>query len=224
MKRTLKNLFAASLLSATLITAKAQLSYDSGSLPGGGVPDNGSPTLFSHTISGSGITSIAEVQVQLSLTGNPVGQGWAGDIFASLNYNFGSQTAILLNQAGVSGGNPAGFGFDGWTVTFLDGAANGDVHSGQPTLPNTILTGIWEPDGRLGPTDGARPDLLSVFNGLPADGTWTLTLSDLSPGATMTLNGWSLQVTSVPEPSSVALAMGGLIIFATARRQCLARR
>jgi hypothetical protein len=224
MNNILKNGFAASLLAATVFTARAQGTYDSGSLLGGNIPDNGSPTLFGHSIAGSGITSISQVQVQLTLTGNPVGQGWAGDIFASLNYNYGSQTAVLLNQPGVSGGNPAGFGFDGWTVTFLDGAANGDIHLGQPTVPNTILTGIWEPDGRLNATDNARPGLLNVFNGLPADGSWTLTLSDLSPGGTMTLNSWSIQMVGVPEPSSTVLVLGGLIILATARRRWLASR
>lgn len=224
MKRPQSTLFAASTLLAAAFSVQAQLSYDTGSLLGGGVPDNSSPTLFSHTISGSGITSITRVEVQLSLTGNPAGQGWAGDIFASLNYNYGSQTAILLNQVGVSSSKPAGFGFDGLTVSFADGAANGDVHLGQPTLPNTILTGTWEPDGRLNPTDGARPALLSVFNGLPADGTWTLTLSDLSPGATMTLNSWSLRIASVPEPNAVALTVGGLIVLAIARIHRFGRR
>lgn len=222
MKNALNILLAAGGLFGAPFASRAQLFYNSGSLPGGAVPDDGSPIPFSHVVSSSGITSITGVKVQLNLAGNPAGTGWAGDMFASLNYNLGSQTAILLNQAGVNGGNPAGFGFDGWSVTLQDGAANGDIHLGQPTLPDTILTGIWEPDGRLSPTDASRPGLLSVFDGLPGDGTWYLTLSDMSSGGSMTLNDWSLEVTGVPEASETAVVMltasGLLVLLRRARR------
>lgn len=215
---------AALVILATTLTGQAQVTYDSGVLPGGSIPDNGSPALFSQTISGSGIASIAQVQVQISITGNPVGQGWAGDIVASLNYNYGSQTAVLLNQPGVSGGSAAGFGYDGWTVTISDGLAGGDIHLGQPTVPDTILTGIWEPDGRLNPTDTLRPAMLSVFNGLPGDGTWSLSLSDVSPGGTMALNSWSIQIKAVPEPGSTMLALCGLMGVLAARRRLFSGR
>lgn len=214
----MKTSFSAWVLLAATLSAQAQVTYDSGPLPGGAVPDDGSPIVFSHVVSGSGIASITQVRVRLELVGSPEGDGWAGDIFASLNYNLGSQTAILLNQVGVDGGNPAGFGFDGWQVTFEDGAANGDVHLGDPSPLSTILTGIWEPDGRLSPTDVLRPANLSVFNGLPVDGLWSLSLSDLSPGGTMEMKDWSLEITGVPEPAHapvavVLLAASGLTVL-----------
>ena len=229
MRITLKTALTASALAAATLAAQAGLVHHSGLLPGGSVPDDGSPVPFGHAVAASGITAITEVSVELHLTGTPAGDGWAGDLIDIffMGNDFGSQTAVLLNQVGVSAGDPAGFGYDGWTVTFEDGAANGDVHLGQPAGPATILTGHWAPDGRQSPTDAARPNLLSVFNGLPADGTWTLSLSDLSPGGTMRLNGWTLDIAGVPvvpEPGETATvmllsALGAAVLFRRSRRR-----
>lgn len=195
--------------------------------PTGNLRDNGSSSIFSQTISTSEITSLTEVKVGLHLVGNPVGGGWAGDIFASLNVNFGAQSAVLLNQVGVSGGNALGFSYDGWNVVFQDGAANGDIHLGQPVAPVTILEGTWQPDGRLLPGDSARPNVLGLFNGKVGNGTWSLTLADLNPAGTMSLQDWSLTFTGlapdpVPEPEEAALLAGlGLLAFALWRRRSL---
>jgi hypothetical protein len=184
------------------------------------VADNGVPLNYGFNLDGtSAITSLTEVQVSMILTGSPVGTGWAGDLFASLNHDFSGQTAILLNQVGVNGGNAFGHGFSGWQVTFRDGAANGDIHLGQPNV-GTILTGTWQADGRLHPLDVGRPNQLNVFNGFAGTGNWTLTLADLAPGGTMTLDSFTLTLTgetaAVPEPAATtawtaaALLAGGL--------------
>lgn len=218
--------FTLVLLLATTLTSHAGLiineyySYNYGSTEGA-IPDSGSKT-FSEFLSTSQIAHLTEVQVCLSLSGNPVGTGWAGDMFVSLNRNLGTQTAVLLNQAGVTGSDPVGFGHDGWNVTFKDTAANGDIHLAQPAEPATILTGLWQPDGRLDPTDTARPAMLEVFNTTSANTFWHLTIADLSEGGTMTLNNWSITLsgfTAVPEPQEyVALAGLGLLAFAAWRK------
>lgn len=193
--------------------------------PGGNIADNGSSSIYTQAIGSSQITSLTEVKVGLHLVGSTGGSGWAGDIYAALNLNFGGQTAVLLNQVGVNGGNALGFGYDGWDVTFQDGAANGDIHLGQPVAPVTILDGTWQPDGRLLPTDSARPKSLSLFNGSSGNATWSLTVADLAPAGTMTLQDWSLTFTGiapdpVPEPSHAALLAGlGLLAFAACRRR-----
>ena len=173
----------------------------------GSIPDNGSAITFSQSLAGSQIASLTQVEIELLLSGDPIGQGWAGDMYVSLNRNLGGQTAILLNQVGVTISNPLGSSFDGWNVTFRDSAANGDIHFAEPSAPATILGGIWQPDGRLAPTDTLRPARLDVFNGTSGSADWHLTLADLAPGGTMTLQHWSLTLTGIAAaPESIAWA------------------
>ncbi len=190
--------------------------------PAGTVSDTGIPLTLSQTIAGSEITTLTEVRVGLNLRGTTAGAGWAGDLFVSLN-RAGGATSVLLNQVGVTSGNPAGFGYDGWNVTFRDTAANGDIHSGIPGGSNTLLTGEWQPDGRQDPTSGTRSALLGVFNGASPNAAWHLTLADLNPTGTMVLESWSVTFTgftAVPElPESGFVAGAVLAGFALWRRR-----
>ena len=217
------------LASLALVAAAAEAAivtenygYTVGS-PTGNIPDTGLTTIFSQTISGSQIGTLTSVRVGLHLTGTTSGEGWAGDIYVALNRDLGTQTAVLLNQVGVTGGNPAGHGYDGWNITLRDDAA-ADIHG--VTLSTGVLTGTHQPDGRLSPTDTARDAQLAVFNGMTGNGTWYLNLADLNPGGTMVLRSWSLELvgnefTAVPEPGSWAV-MGGMLLagFAGWRRRC----
>ncbi len=189
----------------------------------GDIPDFSSAT-FSQLISASQIVQLTEVRVSLDLKGTSAAPGWAGDMFVSLNRDLGTQTAVLLNQVGVTGVDSLGFGYNGWNVVFKDSAANGDVHLGQPTAPATILTGSWQPDGRLSPSGSSRTALLDVFNSAAANSTWYLHVADLSSSGTMTLNSWTLSFTgdtssSVPEPQHFAAFAGASLLgFALVRR------
>jgi hypothetical protein len=179
----------------------------------GTVSDAGIPLTLSQTIAGSEITTLSEVRVGLNLQGTTSGAGWAGDLFVSLN-RAGIATSVLQNQVGATGSNPAGFGYDGWNVTFRDNAANGDIHFGQPAGLATILTGEWQPDGRQDPTSGTRSAMLDVFNGASPNAAWYLTLADLNPTGTMVLESWSVTFTgftAVPEPGEISLAAGVLL-------------
>ena len=58
------------------------------------------------------------------------------------------------------------------------------------------------------------------FNGSQADGNWTLFFADLANGGgTSLVEGWSLNITAVPEPVNLSLAIfgGGMGIFALRR-------
>ena len=186
----------------------------------GDIPDVGSST-FSQLVSASEIVNLTEVQVSLNLKGT---SGFAGDMFVSLNRGLGTQTAVLLNQVGVTGSDPVGFNYGGWNVVFSDSAANGDVHLGLPTAPASILTGSWQPDGRLSPSASARTAQLSVFNSAAANSTWYLHVTDLSNGGSMTLDSWTLSftgtpATAVPEPQHFAAIAGASWLgFALLRR------
>lgn len=225
MKTPCHSLILALALTFAAARASAQIITETYTFPAGGsagvISDDAVPVRFSQTISSSQISILTEVQVTLSLQGTVPGGGWAGDMFVSLNRN-GTQTSILLNQVGVDSGNPGGYGYDGWNVSFRDTAANGDIHSALPSGVNTILTGEWQPDGRQDPLCTDRSANLSVFTGTNPNSDWNLILADLNPTGQMTLGSWSLTVsgvTAVPEPSAwSALVSLGLCAFAAIRR------
>ena len=56
--------------------------------------------------------------------------------------------------------------------------------------------------------------LLAGFDGLAPDGPWTLFFADeVSGGGTSTLNSWSLDISTVPEPGITGLALLGALMF-----------
>jgi hypothetical protein len=64
-------------------------------------------------------------------------------------------------------------------------------------------------------------DLGSAFNGgLLASNLWTLTVADMQSGATARFDSWTLEVSGVPEPSSVSMLIAGAIgLLALNRRR-----
>jgi MYXO-CTERM domain-containing protein len=191
------------------------------------------PVFFLQTIGDSAILSLTDVQVGLHLVGTTEGSGFAGDMFVSLTKDL-SLTSILLNRVGVTGpSGPAsvGFSYDGWDVSFRDTAVNGDIHPASLVFGD--LTGAWQPDGRVSPTDTARPALLDIFAGSGGNGAWQLNVADLGLDSTMRLESWSLTligengeagVAEAPEPSTYAagvalLGMAGAAWWRARRRQ-----
>jgi hypothetical protein len=112
---------------------------------------------------------------------------------------------------------PSGAGNNHLTVTLADSAAT-DVHAAVPTTGT--LSGTFQPDGRnVDPSNSLdttpRTAKLSAFNGMNANGDWTLFVADVASGETMTLNTWSMTIIGVPEPSSAVLfgAAAGLLVW-----------
>lgn len=173
------------------------------------------PSLFLQTINDSAILSLTAVQVGLHLRGTFPDNGFASDMYVALSLDLGP-SSILLNRVGTSFGDPVGFFYDGWNVTFSDDSDNGDIHVWD--AGSGVLTGTYQPDGRILATDESRPAMLSLFNGHSGNGDWRLAVADLSQGGQMTLVGWSLTLigeTTIPEPSSITLlALGaGALLF-----------
>ena len=170
------------------------------------IPDNNaSGVAFSFNLSAGSPLVITNVTVDLQLSG-----GWNGDLYAYLSH--GSGFAVLLNRLGTTAANPDGSGVSGLNVQFSDSYLT-DIH----TALNNPLTGNFAPDGRNVNPYGAldtdpRTALLGGFNGLDPNGTWTLFFADVSPLATSTIQGWSVNIgTTVPEPNSVALLLLGAV-------------
>jgi hypothetical protein len=102
----------------------------------------------------------------------------------------------------------------------LDDTTLTDIHT---AIANSgLATGTFQPDARTADpllvTDTSpRSAYLSSFTGLDPNGTWTLFVADQSPGATSTLQSWTLTITAVPEPGTVLL--GGISMLLLLRRK-----
>ena len=161
----------------------------------------------------SQITEIDSLTVTLEISGT-----WNGDLYAYLTH--GSGFAVLLNRSGRSATDSFGYGDHGFNVTLDDSAPN-NIHTYQsvtiPT-PGTPLTGTWQPDGRNVDPDtvlDTTPSTatLSSFNGIDANGNWTLFVADLSGGDAHTLNSWGMTIAGIPEPSMLALYVAGAALL-----------
>jgi subtilisin-like proprotein convertase family protein len=186
--------------------------FNNGFNNGGAVPD-GNLAGWSDTRNISGVlgndndnpNAIFDINVFLNLSG-----GYNGDLYGYLVHSSGF--AVLLNRPGRSNLSPFGYSDAGMNLAFDEGAAN-NVHTYQlvPGYAVSLNDGsTWQPDGRnTNPTSvngsETRDSLLDSFNGLSADGNWTLFLADLSVGETSTVVNWGMQVTATPEPSTFGL-------------------
>lgn len=216
-------------------SASAQVFNFAANLPSPlSVPDN-SAVGTSQALFVTGITdAIQSIQVQLALQSHSGDTMFNGDLYVTLVHN-GTQV-VLLNREGRRAGFSAGYGDAGFNITLSDTAA-ADLHSYRVTLTGSdltplaagdtpgALTGTWQPDGRSADpatvlTTSPRTTSLSLFTSTTANGTWSLFLSDLSPGATADLVSWNLSIATVPESTHLALGVGlSLITWAASRRR-----
>jgi len=178
------------------------------------IPDNSmSGVAFGITVTDPA-TTITDVSVTLNISG-----GWNGDLYAYLSH--GSGYAVLLNRPGVGATTPGssaeGYGDAGLLNILLSSAGAANVHfygNHSPALSGGQLTGTWQPDGRaIAPNsspagfDASGAANFSTFQNLDPNGQWTLFLMDASPLGISTLNGFSVDISAVPEPVNVGLGL-----------------
>ena len=179
------------------------------------IPDNNASGRALTISVGQPLLPLQEVQVNLRLSG-----GFNGDLYALLVHD--NSFAVLLNRVGRVAGNDYGSPDGGFNVKLVGSSAFQDVHFAAATPPGAVLTGTYQADGRE-----VSPDLdLSAYiadpnfaqkttslydfagQGKEASGDWQLYLADLSPGGISTLDSWSIELTTVPEPSIAGMAFG----------------
>ena len=128
-------------------------------------------------------------------------------MFGYLSYN--GTLVTLLNRVGTGSGNAIqnafGYSTAGFNnVSLSDAGTGGNIHNAQN--PGSLPTFSYAADGGS----------LASFNGVDPNGTWTLFFADMSGGNTSMLNGWSLDITAVPEPVNVALGCFVVMVLAMA--------
>jgi len=190
----------------TLVASLAAVAPVRASLyPIGAIPD-GSPAgvsfvgTYDAAPAGSTVSSLT---VSLNISG-----GFNGDLYAYLVSPNGT-LVMLMNQPGVT---LNGFGASGagMNITLTDSTTDPNYHGSiQNVTSGSYLTGNYNAAGSL-----------VNFNGSQADGNWTLFFADLANGGgTSLVEGWSLNITAVPEPVNLSLALfgGGMGILALRR-------
>ena len=194
----MKTILIAVLLLAVVSWAEATL-VDSQSFGGGTIAD-GNP--LGQVFNGN-FTSAATGNQVLGITVNlSVSGGYNGNLYAYLVAPNGT-LVMLLNKPGATSGNPMGYAGSGFNNITLSDAATQSIQT-TPETSKVAVTGTFNAAGTLG-----------TFNNSSANGTWELFFADMvKGGGTSTLTGWSLNITVVPEPVTLALGLFAAMFLA----------
>ena len=190
---------------ATMVVALATLGAPaniilSQSFSGGNVTEGdptGSRFMGSYTAGNLG-DNVLDVAVHLNVTG-----GYVGDYYSYLMAPNGT-VVTLLNQPGTDAYGSSAAGLNN---VILTSSAVGNIQDQNGTA-GVALTGTYRAQGNLS-------DFGTVSTpGGAANGTWTLFFADLgSGGGSPDVTSWSLDITVVPEPVTVALGIfAGLVL------------
>ncbi len=171
------------------------------------IPDHSIVGMSDTRVVSSPITYIQSVTIDLVISG-----GWNGDLYGYLSHDSGF--TVLHNRVGRRFGQAAGSSGMGMDLTLADDAIE-NIHEAI-TPPAGTLPGVFKPDGRnVSPGTALDTDPVttgfSAFNGLDANGSWTLFIADVAAGETSDPKSWTLNIEGGPEPSFPLLVMAGFL-------------
>lgn len=158
-----------------------------------------------------------------------VSGGYNGDFYAYLSYN--GVLIPLLNRVGVGTGSLFGYADSGFSnIALASFGKNVHTYLLAQNPNGGTLNGTWQADGRgLSPLSAPSSfdadgmvTLNGTFLGMDLNGAWTLFFSDLSAGGGQAkLNGWSLEITAIPEPvnPAVVVFVGVVMIISLLRSE-----
>jgi subtilisin-like proprotein convertase family protein len=188
---------------------------------GGGIviPDNtpagGSSTISAINILNPTIFTFDSVTIVVSTA-----HTWIGDLTVTLTSPTGI-TVQLFRRPGASGVGSSG----DWTAGTYVFVLSGGLSMPTTNVATNVTPGTYNITSNPGSTQiipPSDPDTYSAFTGLNLNGTWTLNISDNAAGDTGAISGWSMNITSIPEPTTAALlllAAGGLGAAAWRKRR-----
>jgi subtilisin-like proprotein convertase family protein len=195
----------------------------------GDIPDGSSSGLARSFTVDAAWETITNVEVVLQIGATNGGEAFLGDLYVYLTN--GTDLAVLLNRPGRSATSLAGYSDNqSLNVTFTNTAVE-DIHNYRQSVTGSdsnplvaALGGIWLADGRSSdPANVLDTDSSSArldkFNGSAASNDWSLYVADLSSGGTHQLVSWSMQLTTVPEPSSLFLSACAFPLLLRRRRR-----
>jgi hypothetical protein len=127
----------------------------------------------------------------ISADGDPLGSGFTfnEEIGLVLISPVGTRVALQIPGSTLDGQDGGGARVT-WT---FDDSALATISGDQ------LISGTYKP-----------AELLSLFNLEDGNGTWTLEYTDDAGADPMSINSWSLTVTSVPEPATFTIALAGV--------------
>jgi len=187
---------------ATLSYVNQTLTYGVGS--GGLLIPDGSPVGVASQMNFTANTSgnqMINVTVGLNVSG-----GYDGNLYAYLISPTGT-LVVLMDHPGSAPFYAAGRGMN---LTLADSGINGSIQSATETA-GVQLTGTYSAVGSL--SSIAAPG----GNDGTGNGTWTLFFADLTRGGGQSyLDSWTLNLTVVPEPVTLALGLFVAMLLAQA--------
>ena len=181
--------------------ASQTLTYGTGSgglaIPDGSPVGVASQMLFNQNTTGN---QMIDVTVDLTISG-----GYNGNLYAYLISPTGT-LVVLMNQPGSAPFYAPGSGMNNVTL----GSSGTSIQS-APETAGVQLTGTYAAAGSL--SNIAAPG----GNDGTGQGTWTLFFADLTRGGGQAyLDSWSLNLTVVPEPVTLALGLFVAMLLALA--------
>ena len=177
------------------------------------IPDRGQIVSSLTWSDHSGLATITDVNVGLSLSSASGSTMRLGQMYATVTFGTASEServAVLLNREGVSSSSAFGSSLSSLNVV-LDDSAPTNIYN------LTTSTGTYQADGRIGVNPyGTRVAYsanqitagLSALNGdWLSSSIWSLLVADTQAGNAAKLNSWSLRVEGLA-PSSGTFEVG----------------
>jgi len=184
------------------------------------INDSGTPPtvadLYPSTISVTGLDGLTISHLTVTLHG--LSHTFPSDLNIVLS-GPGGQISMLMSEVGGA----TKFPVSNLTLTLDDSAVDSlpidsTLESGtfKPTRQFSTLSFEFPSPAPAG--SSSAPATLSVFNGTEPNGTWSLFAVDESSPDSGTISlGWSMNITTVPEPGLAGIAALGLGCFAAIR-------
>lgn len=207
MKYRIVSLTLLALLSAAAPGTAGAATMTFTSTDAGVIPDNSPGTPFISTLAVADFGVISDVSFTVSWH-----HTWMGDVVATAtNTTTGVAINLVSHPPAAAAGDSSNLGASTGVAapyTFADTGTEDILTAGAAIGGSDFLaSGTYLAD------DGVS--LATTFGGSNSGGTWELSVTDRAAGDTGAVDGWSMTITTVPEPAAgllVVLAGAGLML------------